>query len=130
MQVELNAHQPTAKSFSAPRAPSPESPAPAAPFETPIDPARVGMDAQRLARVVAAFRAQQAAGVFPGGQLVVRRHGALVVDEAVGIARGLRAEEGEPPMRYTRELRSSVCSAGKPLVAVAIALLEDRGLVD
>src|SRR5262249_39008898 len=35
-----------------------------------------------------------------------------------------------PRVAYTRDVRSSVCSAGKPLVAVAIALLEDRGLVD
>lgn len=97
--------------------------------EEQADPARAGMDPARVARVVARFRAQQAAGVFPGGQLAVRRHGKLVVDEAVGIARGFRGDEG-PRVDFTPELRSGLFSAGKPLVAMAIALLEDRGLVD
>src|SRR5262245_61739589 len=99
-------------------------------IEERADPARAGMDPERVARVIQKFRSQQEAGVFPGGQLVVRRHGVLAVDEAVGTARGWRSDEEEPPVAYTRELRSSVCSAGKPLVAIAIALLEDRGLVD
>src|SRR5690349_9862145 len=94
-----------------------------------VDPARAGMDPVRVARAIDEFRSQQAAGVFPGGQLVVRRHGHLVVDEAVGIARGFRLSEGEPRVPFTPELRSSLCSAGKPLVAIAIALLEERGLL-
>lgn len=96
------------------------------------------MDPERISRVVAKFRDQQARGVFPGGQLVVRRRGLLVVDEAVGIARGLRPEEGpeegpeekQPPTPYTSEQRACVFSAGKPLVGVAIAALEGAGLLD
>jgi CubicO group peptidase (beta-lactamase class C family) len=94
------------------------------------DPARAGMAPARVSRVVARFRRQQAAGVFPGGQLVVRRRGVLAVDEAVGVARGWREEEGEPRLDFTPERRSCVFSAGKPLVAIAVALLEDRGAVD
>ena len=52
------------------------------------------------------------------------------VDEAVGVARGFRAEEGEPPVAFTRETKSCLFSAGKPLVAIAVALLESRGLLD
>lgn len=88
------------------------------------------MDPRRVARVIDAFRRQQAKGVFPGGQLVIRRRGLLVVDEAVGIARGLREEEGEARMDFTPELRSCVFSAGKPLVAIAVAVLETRGAID
>jgi CubicO group peptidase (beta-lactamase class C family) len=91
---------------------------------------RAGMDPERVSKVVEKFREQQAAGVFPGGQLVVRRHGTLVIDEAVGIARGFRADEGEPQKEFTRDLRSCVFSAGKPLVGVAMALLEGGGAVD
>jgi CubicO group peptidase (beta-lactamase class C family) len=76
-----------------------------------VDPARAGMDPARVARAIEKFRSQQEAGVFPGGQLVVRRHGHLVVDEAVGIARGFRVSDGEPRVAFTRELRSSLCSA-------------------
>src|SRR5262245_26777193 len=95
-----------------------------------IDVVGAGMDPARVAKVVATFRRQQAAGVFPGGQLVVRRRGRLVVDEAVGIARGLRADEGEPRREFSPEQASCVFSAGKPLVGIAIALLEQRGGVD
>jgi CubicO group peptidase (beta-lactamase class C family) len=94
------------------------------------DPARAGMDPERVARVVEKFRTQQAEGVFPGGQLAVRRRGILVIDEAVGVARGFREGEGEPRVDFTPELRSGVFSAGKPLVGIAIAVLEERGLVD
>ena len=46
-----------------------------------------------------AFLAQHARGVFPGGQLVVRRHGKTIVDEAIGLASGLR--DGEPRVEVT-----------------------------
>lgn len=88
------------------------------------------MAPNRVARVVATFRAQHARGTFPGGQLVVRRRGVLAVDEAIGTARGFRPEEGEAPVPYTHETRACLFSAGKPLVAVALALLEDQGRID
>jgi CubicO group peptidase (beta-lactamase class C family) len=95
-----------------------------------VDVAGAGMDAGRVAQVVSRFRRQQARGVFPGGQLVVRRRGRLVVDEAVGVARGLRANEGEPRLEFTRERRSGLFSAGKPLVAIAVAVLEQHGAIE
>jgi CubicO group peptidase (beta-lactamase class C family) len=94
------------------------------------DPARASLDSAQVARLVKLFRRQQASGVFPGGQLVVMRHGALAVNEAVGVARGFRFAEGEPPIAFTLETKSCLFSAGKPLIAIAIAILESRGLVD
>jgi CubicO group peptidase (beta-lactamase class C family) len=88
------------------------------------------MDPAGIARVVAKFRKQQADGVFPGGQLAVIRRGVMVADEAVGIARGFRAAERESPVEFTPELRSCLFSAGKPLVGIAIALLEETGALD
>jgi CubicO group peptidase (beta-lactamase class C family) len=95
-----------------------------------VDAGRAGMDPERVSRVVERFRHQQSVGVFPGGQLVVRRRGVLVVDEAVGIARGFRDAEGEPKQEFTPTLRSCVFSAGKPLVAIATAMLEDVGAIE
>jgi CubicO group peptidase (beta-lactamase class C family) len=95
-----------------------------------IDLARAGCDPERLARLIERFRRQQSDGVFPGGQLVVVRRGVTLADEAVGIARGFRPEEGEPAVPYTRETKAGLFSAGKPLVAVALALLESRGQID
>jgi len=52
------------------------------------------------------------------------------VKEALGIARGLRAQEEHPAMQVQPQTAFPVLSVGKPLAAVCIALLEDRGLLD
>ncbi|MFT3838077.1 MAG: serine hydrolase domain-containing protein [Myxococcaceae bacterium] len=67
------------------------------------------------------FERQVARGVFPGGQLVVRRRGEVLCDFAVGIAR----REGGVPV--TRATRFAVFSASKPVAAIAMAMLEERG---
>ena len=79
-------------------------------------------------RVRQLFEAQQARGAFPGGQLVVMRDGQVLHEQHCGISHGLR---GESELRaVTPETRFQVMSASKPFVALAIALLEDAGLVD
>ena len=100
------------------------------PYEDPVAPESVNMDAGRLARVVEFFQSQQLSGAFPGGQLVVRRTGKLVLNDAVGIARGFRPSEPIPPVQVQPQTPFPVLSAGKPLAAVAIAMLEDRGALD
>jgi CubicO group peptidase (beta-lactamase class C family) len=87
------------------------------------------VDAGLIARVVARFKAQQSSGAFPGGQLVVRRNGKLIVNEAIGLARGHRKDEG-PAVQATPETLFPAYSCGKPLAAITIALLEDRGKLD
>ncbi len=88
------------------------------------------MDADRLAKVVERFRRQQSTGSFPGGQLVLRRNGKPVLNEAIGIARGLRPGEDIPPAQVQPQTPFPVLSAGKPLAAIVIAMLEDRGVLD
>ena len=100
------------------------------PHDEPATPSDVGVDPGLLARARRAFERQQARGAFPGGQLVVRRHGRLVLDAAVGTARGFRASEGEPPRPVTERTRFAVFSASKPVVALAVAMLEERGVLD
>jgi CubicO group peptidase (beta-lactamase class C family) len=100
------------------------------PYEYPVDPDAVGIDKHRLEKVLDRFRGQHASGLFPGGQLALRRNGKLVLNEACGIARGLRPGEQVAPVRVRSHTSFSVLSAGKPLAAVAIALLEDRGVLD
>jgi len=94
------------------------------------DAVAAGFDPQRLENVGALFADQQRRGVFPGGQLVVRRRGQLALDVAVGTARGFRADEPQPAVPVTPTTRFSVFSASKPVVALALAMLEERGLVD
>jgi CubicO group peptidase (beta-lactamase class C family) len=53
-----------------------------------------------------------------------------VLSHAAGIARGLRAEERAARAPVGRETRFACFSAGKPVVALALALLEQRGRLD
>lgn len=81
-------------------------------------------------RVAEVFRGQQAKGRFPGGQLVIRHKGREVLSVAVGVARGFRETEGVAPIAVTAQTRFSVFSASKAVVALAVAMLEDRGVLD
>jgi CubicO group peptidase (beta-lactamase class C family) len=88
------------------------------------------MNPERLSHVRARFERLQASGRFPGGQLVVRRGGHVALDVAVGVARGFRPAEKEPATPVTPTTRFAVFSASKPVVALALAMLEDRGVID
>lgn len=82
-----------------------------------------------LGKVERLFRRQQERGKFPGGQLVVRARGEEKLSVSVGIASGLRPEEGEP-VPVTNATPFQVMSASKPVIALAVAILEDRGLLN
>jgi CubicO group peptidase (beta-lactamase class C family) len=58
------------------------------------------------------------------------RDGALVLNEAIGMARGFRRGEDIAPMPVEPQTPFPVLSTGKPLAAIAIALLEERGILD
>jgi CubicO group peptidase (beta-lactamase class C family) len=79
-------------------------------------------------RATTLFQEQCADGAFPGGQLVAMRDGAVLCQVSCGLGRGFRGESPEVPV--TDATRFQVMSASKPFVALAIALLEDAGLVD
>jgi len=100
------------------------------PYGPLVSPDSVEMDEGRLARVITRFKKQQVSGMFPGGQLAVRRSGKLVLNEVLGIARGFRQQEARPPVQVQKCTPFPVLSAGKPLAAICIAQLEDRGLLD
>lgn len=100
------------------------------PYEAPAPPDSLNIDGVKLTRIVDHFHKQQRSGVIPGGQLVLRRSGKLVLNETIGIARGFRPSENTPPSQVHPHTPFPVLSAGKPLAAIAIAMLEDRGLLD
>lgn len=95
-----------------------------------VEPDSVNIDISRLEKVVRLFESQQQNGSFPGGQLVLRRDGKLVRSIAIGIARGFRPTERVLPLAVVPLTSFPVFSAGKPLAAVVVALLEDRGALD
>ncbi|MGD2252469.1 MAG: serine hydrolase domain-containing protein [Anaerolineales bacterium] len=100
------------------------------PYESPVAPESLNIDSGRLAKVIRRFRGQQRSGQFPGGQLVLRRNGKLVLNEAIGVARGFRSSEQVPQIQVGPQRPFPVLSAGKPLAAVVVAMLEDRGALD
>ena len=100
------------------------------PFEKNVQPDSVEMDARSVNNVVERFKQQYLDGAFPGGQFVVRRKGKVVVNEALGVARGFRPDESASALETSPETLFPVYSTGKPLAAVAVAMLEDKGLLD
>jgi CubicO group peptidase (beta-lactamase class C family) len=61
-------------------------------------------------------------GLHPGAQICVMRKGVIVLDAAVGISR--------PGVAMTRDTINLWMSSTKPVVAVAICMLWERGLID
>jgi CubicO group peptidase (beta-lactamase class C family) len=89
-----------------------------------------GLDERRLARALVRFAAQQVRGDFPGGQLALRWRGQVIARLSVGVRAGWRADEGAPREPVAHDTPFAVFSAGKPVVALAVAICEDRGLLD
>jgi len=84
-------------------------------------PASVGMSADRLSRITAAFEKEIAAKRLPGVVMMVSRKGQLVYSAALG----LRDPRGADPMRADAIFR--IYSMTKPLVSVAAMLLVEDG---
>ncbi len=84
---------------------------------------------EKLRKAEALFRKQQENGLFPGGQMVVRLQGEELLNVSVGIARGLRSEAGGQTI-VTETTQFQVMSASKPVIALAVAVLEDRGIIN
>ncbi len=88
------------------------------------------VDTNKLNKAIDFFESQHQNESFPGGQLVLRCNGKLVVSVAIGIARGYRSTEGVSKKPVTSQTVFPALSAGKPLAAIAISLLEDRGILN
>lgn len=88
------------------------------------------VDARRVELVAERFLRQQAQGRFPGGQLVARRGGRVILNLNCGLARGWRNRGGDAPIEVRETTPFPVYSAGKPMAAIIVASLEARGLLD
>lgn len=86
---------------------------------------RHGVDLDGLARVGEIFGRQLESGLHPGAQLTVRRHGEVVLEASGGSAR-----PGEAGPEVTADTLFLVFSATKPLTAMAVHLLAERGAID
>ena len=84
-----------------------------------------GTDAAALESVVEVFSSMLANGTHPGAQLTVRRAGLLLLQAAGG-----RTRPGENAPEVTQQTMFLIFSATKPLTALAIHMLAERGKLD
>ena len=80
-----------------------------------------------LPRTIAAIERGMSNGLHIGAQLYVSRGGQVVADVALGEA---RLEEGRGGVPMRTDTLMLWLSAGKPITAVAVAQLRERGLLD
>ncbi|MEW6716686.1 MAG: serine hydrolase domain-containing protein [Chloroflexota bacterium] len=93
-------------------------------FEKTVPPESVGLSSEGIERLVTLFHQQIEQGLHPGAQLVVLRHGNVVVDLAEGL---MNLRHRMPVMPTTPFLTFSV---SKPFTAACIFRLIDKGKVE
>lgn len=100
------------------------------PYESSVDASSVQMDEVAISKISDLFLRQYQSNKFPGGQLVVRRKGKPVLNLSCGVARGWRERGGDNVVDVTESTPFPVYSAGKPMAAVVIAMLEAQKVLD
>ncbi|KAA3642346.1 MAG: class A beta-lactamase-related serine hydrolase [Chloroflexi bacterium] len=85
------------------------------------DPASLGMSAQGVENIRRIFREQYEQGLHPAAQLVVLRHGQVVVDEVIGRHRGQPISHSTPFLGF---------SLTKPFTAMCVHKLIAEGLIE
>jgi CubicO group peptidase (beta-lactamase class C family) len=96
------------------------------------DPAAVGLDERTIERIWGAARELYRSGVHPAVQLCVRRNGEVVLDRAIGHAKGNGPDDSRdtPKELVTTDTPFCVFSASKAITAMLIHLLQERGALD
>jgi CubicO group peptidase (beta-lactamase class C family) len=94
-----------------------------------VPPESVGLTERKVEQIWSAARGLFRSGVHPTLQLCVRRHGEVVIDRAIGHARGNgpNDDRGTPKALATTETPFCVFSTSKGITAMVIHLLEERG---
>ena len=95
------------------------------------DPAEAGLDAELVERIWDGGLGLYRSGVHPALQLCVRREGKVVVDRAIGHARGNGPDDGDevPKVQVTTDTPFCVYSASKGITALVVHKLIERGLL-
>jgi CubicO group peptidase (beta-lactamase class C family) len=92
-------------------------------FSNEVEPTKVGMNAARVKKIVELFDGMVTEKHWhPAAQLVVLRHGEVVLDRVVGAGRNGKSIEHETPF-YT-------FSVSKPFIAICIHKLIEEGKID
>ena len=96
------------------------------------DPEAVGMAADEIERIWDSAVSLYRTGVHPSVQLCLRRHGEVVLDRAIGHARGNGPHDDPEAEKVpaTPETPYCVYSASKAITAMVVHKLCERGLLD
>src|SRR2546430_2995702 len=91
-----------------------------------------GMSGESVERIWSATVDLYRSGVHPAVQLCVRRNGHVVLDRAIGHARGNGPQDPpeEPKRLVTTDTPYCVFSTSKSITAMVVHLLQERGAVD
>ena len=92
----------------------------------------MGLDGAAVDKMWRAARDLYRSGVHPALQLCVRREGAVVLDRAIGHARGNGPSDGRDSERVlvTTDTPFCVFSASKAVTAMVVHKLHERGVLD
>jgi len=95
------------------------------------DPRAVGVEPSAIEAVWSAVESLYKSGIHPAIQLCIRRHGRLILDRAIGHARGNgpRDPEDAPKVRVTTDTPFNIYSASKAVMAMVVHLLDQRHLI-
>jgi CubicO group peptidase (beta-lactamase class C family) len=93
------------------------------------DPGVLGLSQDRLEKIWASAESLYRSGVHPALQLCIRRHGSVVLDRAVGHARGNGPRDGRdtPKLPVSTDTPLCVFSTSKGITAMVIHMLQERG---
>jgi CubicO group peptidase (beta-lactamase class C family) len=97
-----------------------------------VEPEVAGLTERQVKRIWAAARALYGTGVHPALQLCVRRNGHIVVNRAIGHARGNGPKDGPDAEKVpcTTETPFCVYSTSKGITALVVHLMQERGHLD
>lgn len=91
-------------------------------------PADVGLKANATERIWKSVEAMYRSGLHPGVALTVRRHGKVILDRAIGHARGnAPGEDGHEKLLLTPDTPVCLFSASKAISAMLIHKLAEQG---
>ena len=96
------------------------------------DPTSVGLEPETIEQIWEAGLDLYRSGVHPALQLCLRREGAVVLDRAIGHARGNApgANGDEPAVAVSTDTPFCIYSTSKAVTAMVVHMLQDRGALE
>ena len=99
---------------------------------TEVDPESVGMTRKQVERIWRDVEFAYKTGFSPAITICIRRHGQVILNRAIGHARGNGPEDRPetPKVLATPDTRLCLFSASKVVTAMLVHLLDERGEID